>query len=96
MNFNKVLQAVKESDDKHQDLLDQIIKDCEELRSLCPQYDDVKVQFGEFRKLVLTNSPYFFFLENEVRVFNSETNFEEKDYESLLKIANRLSLIRNS
>jgi len=96
MNFNSVAQAVKESDGRNQDLLDQIIKDCEELRSLCPQYDNVEVQFGEDQKLVLTNSPYFFFLEKKVPVFNSETNFEEKEYNTLSKIANILSTIRNS
>jgi len=96
MKFNKVFKAVKESDEKHQDLLDQIIKDCEELRSLCPMYEDITIQFGEFQKLVLTNSPYFFFLENEEQMFTSETKFEEKDYDRLLTIANILSLIRNS
>ena len=96
MSFNRVAQAVKESDEKYQDLLDQIIKACEELKTLCPQYDNVEVQFGEYQKLVLTNEPFFFFLENGIRLFNYDTNFEEKDYESLSKIANILSLIRNS
>ena len=96
MNFNKVLQAVKESDDKHRVLLDKVTKDWEQLKTLCPLYDNVTILFGEDRKLVLTNEPFFFFLENGIRLFNYDTNFEEKDYESLSKIADIMNLIRNS
>jgi len=96
MDFNKVFQAVKESDDNYRVLLETVTKDWEQLKALCPLYDEVTILFEADRKLILTNEPFFVFFENGKRLFEYGTNFEEEDYESLLKIANRLSLIRNA